>query len=302
MRYENYDIMSLVMGGMNILREIDCFFELPMTKKRMIQWFYLFYKVYNTGLMDFYSDKNSDECYVLNLARSAVGFALLYCSVKTGKPENLKDLKNSMINLEGFQRWTKIEKVFGFKDFFQTRQEAKEFLVTAKYFKDKIVPLLLREVEIRAFLHNGDLKFKWKGRVVKENKNSLAVEVRWGIKPVSVDLFTINPGDEGVEVYFKDRNYNIFFIREPSGKPKGWYCNITEPAIISNGIVDYRDLIIDVVVNADGRYKVLDVDEYEEKRNMFSRKEDAVIKKSLEELLGLISRGGIAFLNYATFF
>lgn len=302
MRCGNYDIMSLVIGGMNILKEIDCFFELPITRKRMIQWFYLFYKVYNTGLMDFYSDEKSDKCYGLNLARSVVNFALLYCSVKTGKPENLKDFKNLIIGLEGFQKWTKIEKAFGFKDFFQTRQEAKELLVTAKYFKDKIVPLLLREVEIRAFLHNGDLKFKWKGRVVKENKNSLAVEVRWGIKPVSVDLFTINPGDEGVEVYFKDRNYNIFFIREPSGKPKGWYCNITEPAIISNGIVDYRDLIIDVVVNADGRYKVLDVDEYEEKRNMFSRKEDAVIKKSLEELLGLISRGGIAFLNYATFF
>jgi protein associated with RNAse G/E len=45
---------------------------------------------------------------------------------------------------------------------------------------------------------------------------------------------------------------------------KGWYCNITKPAVIEDGHVSYVDLAVDLWVSANGARKVLDEDELEE--------------------------------------
>jgi protein associated with RNAse G/E len=44
---------------------------------------------------------------------------------------------------------------------------------------------------------------------------------------------------------------------------KGWYCNITKPAVIEDDSVSYVDLALDLWVSADGTRKVLDEDELE---------------------------------------
>jgi predicted RNA-binding protein associated with RNAse of E/G family len=71
--------------------------------------------------------------------------------------------------------------------------------------------------------------------------------------------------DRFVETFFTDKWYNIFEIYDrDDGKLKGWYCNITKPAIIEDGSVSYVDLALDLWVSADGKRKVLDEDELEE--------------------------------------
>ena len=45
---------------------------------------------------------------------------------------------------------------------------------------------------------------------------------------------------------------------------KGWYCNITKPAVIEDGSVSYVDLALDLWVSANGEQTVLDEDELEE--------------------------------------
>ena len=45
---------------------------------------------------------------------------------------------------------------------------------------------------------------------------------------------------------------------------KGWYCNITKPAVVDADSVAYVDLALDIWVAADGMQTVLDEDELEE--------------------------------------
>ena len=52
----------------------------------------------------------------------------------------------------------------------------------------------------------------------------------------------------------------------PKGKDKlkGWYCNIAEPAIISDEGVSFVDLALDVLVFPKGKIQVLDEDEFQQ--------------------------------------
>ncbi len=70
-------------------------------------------------------------------------------------------------------------------------------------------------------------------------------------------------GDRFVEAYFTHRWYNIFEIHHREGDAlKGWYCNITRPARLLNGRVEYVDLALDVLVYPDGSSLLLDEDEF----------------------------------------
>ncbi len=46
------------------------------------------------------------------------------------------------------------------------------------------------------------------------------------------------------------------------GRRKGWYCDIAEPAIITEGRVSLADLDLDVWVSAAGEVVILDEDEF----------------------------------------
>ena len=66
-------------------------------------------------------------------------------------------------------------------------------------------------------------------------------------------------GDRFREWFYADRWYNIFRVQDVATLSlKGWYCNITRPAIISARQVAADDLGLDVFVYPDGRTLLLD--------------------------------------------
>jgi hypothetical protein len=70
-------------------------------------------------------------------------------------------------------------------------------------------------------------------------------------------------GDRFVEAYFTHRWFNIFEIHHREGDAlKGWYCNITRPARLLDGRVEYMDLALDLLVYPDGSSLLLDEDEF----------------------------------------
>jgi uncharacterized protein len=71
-------------------------------------------------------------------------------------------------------------------------------------------------------------------------------------------------GDRFIETYFNARWYNIFEIhaREDDAL-RGWYCNVTRPAVVTPDSISYVDLALDLLVYPDGRQLVLDEDEFD---------------------------------------
>ena len=72
--------------------------------------------------------------------------------------------------------------------------------------------------------------------------------------------------DNAVEIYFADRWYNVWHLREHTAFPNLWYSNVAMPARFDGKTLHWVDLDIDIRCYLDGSFRVLDQDEFERNR------------------------------------
>lgn len=111
--------------------------------------------------------------------------------------------------------------------------------------------------------YNGTEHRRWQAHIV-EQRNSLIVLEGVFEGEVEHDLMgRITSGTRSVEYYWLDRYYNVFRLTEQSGRFRSFYCNISTPAELENGVLTYVDLDIDILVEPDFSYRVIDLDDFE---------------------------------------
>lgn len=111
----------------------------------------------------------------------------------------------------------------------------------------------------------GEVTWQYEGVEVSRKENSITIEAFFNRDDMPFQEIVLKRNDRFVETFYTDKWYNIFEIYDrDDGKLKGWYCNITMPAVIEDGHVSYVDLALDLWVSAEGRRTVLDEDELEE--------------------------------------
>ncbi|MCB9113158.1 MAG: DUF402 domain-containing protein [Anaerolineales bacterium] len=110
-----------------------------------------------------------------------------------------------------------------------------------------------------------EVTWQYDGAELRRGENSITVEAFFNRDDLPFQDIVLKRNDRFVETFFTDKWYNIFEIYDrDDGALKGWYCNLTKPAIIEAGQVSYVDLALDLWVTPDGRQTVLDEDELEE--------------------------------------
>ena len=70
-------------------------------------------------------------------------------------------------------------------------------------------------------------------------------------------------GTVSTEYYWLDRWYNVFRFSTPEGRLQSYYCNINVPPVFDGEILSYIDLDIDILVQPDLSYRVLDREDFE---------------------------------------
>ncbi len=111
---------------------------------------------------------------------------------------------------------------------------------------------------------SGRETWRYEGRALERTETRLVLEAFFDREDRPFMGTTLKRGDRFVETYFTDRWYNLFEIFDRDDRSfKGWYCNISTPARISDGRVEYEDLYLDVWMDPDGAQTVLDRDEFE---------------------------------------
>ena len=92
------------------------------------------------------------------------------------------------------------------------------------------------------------------------------------------------------EYYFKNKGFNIFRFHEPEGSLKFYYCNINLPPVFENGVVDYVDLDIDILVHRDFNFEILDEDEFEDNSIKYDYPPDLIynVERNLNDLISII--------------
>ncbi|MES5939109.1 MULTISPECIES: DUF402 domain-containing protein [unclassified Bacillus cereus group] len=96
---------------------------------------------------------------------------------------------------------------------------------------------------------------------------------------------TIPKGSYTIAYYWEDRPYNLYVWRDKDGKYLGSYFNIVKNTQITDEVVSFEDLIIDIMVLPNGEFFILDEDELPEPLEIF---EDGNVKKALYALTGNI--------------
>ncbi|MGY0487477.1 DUF402 domain-containing protein [Streptomyces sp. WG-D5] len=110
----------------------------------------------------------------------------------------------------------------------------------------------------------GRTKISYPAELLHDDGVRVTVRAPWagdGVRDFGFVRFA--PGDVFTEHYWRDRWYAVKEVRTADGTLKGWYCDITRPAVrTAGGDLRSEDLDLDLWVSADGR-QVLRLDEDE---------------------------------------
>ncbi|GAA3124101.1 DUF402 domain-containing protein [Streptomyces echinatus] len=124
----------------------------------------------------------------------------------------------------------------------------------------------------------GRTKIRYPAELLGDDGTRIAVRAPWagsGVRDFGFVRF--EPGDVFTEYYWRDRWYSVKEVRAADGSVKGWYCDITRPAVLSpartrpggetavGAELVVEDLDLDLWRSADGRdVRRLDEDEFAE--------------------------------------
>lgn len=111
--------------------------------------------------------------------------------------------------------------------------------------------------------HHGKHVLSYGGTVMQRGESWVQLEAFFGFEFHDSGFVTYQRGDRFVEWFYTDRWYNVFQIFSVlDGSLKGWYCNVTRPAVIGADSVAADDLALDVFIHPDYTVRVLDEDEF----------------------------------------
>ena len=87
------------------------------------------------------------------------------------------------------------------------------------------------------------------GIVLERGPHFLILQAFFDRQDVELCGLALHRGDRFVETFYDDRWYNVFAVHDrDTDEHKGWYCNITRPALLTDDAVKAEDLALDLVV------------------------------------------------------
>lgn len=163
--------------------------------------------------------------------------------------------------------------------------------------RKEITVAVPKTILVRALKYDGREHRRWNAQL-REHEGPLLVLDGTFSAAVQHDLLgTIAEGTQSLEFYWLDRWYNIFCFRNEAGALRNYYCNINQPPAFDGDVLSYVDLDIDVLVNPDLSYQVVDLEEFDQNavRYKYPRKLQEQAHAALAELTGLIKTGAFPF-------
>lgn len=128
----------------------------------------------------------------------------------------------------------------------------------------------------------------------------LAVEAWWINRRVEMNGLAFETGDRIEEFFSPADPFNLFAVFAPDGHFRGWYANVTYPAMLDPRTdpptLTWHDLYLDVVALPDRTYVLRDEDELAEAGLLAAHPDlHAAIVAAAEELLRRLAAGAFPF-------
>ena len=154
------------------------------------------------------------------------------------------------------------------------------------------------EVTVRVLKHDGAEYRRWNAILARREDNLIVLDAEFDVDVSHELLGQIKRGTRTVEYYWLNRWYNVFRFFKEDGSTSLWYCNINTPVKFEASVLTYVDLDIDIVVQPDFSFQVLDMEEFETnaRRYGYSDEEKCQAQKAVDELVSIIKTRQFPFL------
>jgi protein associated with RNAse G/E len=153
------------------------------------------------------------------------------------------------------------------------------------------------EIVVRSCKHDGRVHRSWPARVARREGSLVVLDAFFAEEVRHSLIGTIEAGTLSTEFFWTDRWYSVFRFQAPGGRLLKFYCNINTPPTLESGALTFVDLDVDVLVQPDLSYEVLDEDEFESHAELYAYPEAYRInvRKALGELRHLIEHEQFPF-------
>jgi predicted RNA-binding protein associated with RNAse of E/G family len=158
------------------------------------------------------------------------------------------------------------------------------------------------ELTVVKWSPEGDEVTRYPGWVIEEGAPApwVAVRANWVTKVVEMDGLRFVPGDRLHEFFSPKHPYNLFSVWSPQGILRGWYANVTHPAMLDPSTepwtLIWHDLYLDLIGLPDGTMAIRDEDELADSGLLATDPElHRSILATRDELIALFSRRAFPF-------
>ncbi|MEK6336467.1 MAG: DUF402 domain-containing protein [Acidobacteriota bacterium] len=154
--------------------------------------------------------------------------------------------------------------------------------------EDSVTPAT--PISIRVLKYDGSEYRHWHGRIARQDGPLIVLQCEFEEEVTHELLGSIPLGTKTIEYYWLDRWYNIFQFLGSAGQTRLFYCNVGRPPVLTAENLSYVDLDIDVLVEADLSYQVLDLEEFEANAVRFGYSDEvrSRAQAALNELIEII--------------
>lgn len=148
---------------------------------------------------------------------------------------------------------------------------------------------------IQSYKHNQSLHRIWKNETVIEDNDKHIIVANKRTKVVEANGRFWYTKEPSVSFFFKDHWYNIIAIIKK--KKITFYCNLASPALVDEEALKYIDYDLDLRVEADFTYRVVDIHEFKTHSKLmnYSDRLTNILAKETLHLRSKIDRNDFPF-------
>jgi protein associated with RNAse G/E len=146
------------------------------------------------------------------------------------------------------------------------------------------------QITVRVLKYDGAEYRRWVATLAKQDDSLIILNAEFEADVQHYLLGEIGRGTRTIEYYWLDRWYSIFRFLKNDGSTRLFYCNANMPPNMSDGILSYVDLDVDILVQPDFSYQVLDLEEFEMNSARYAYPEDvkAQARNAVDQLISMI--------------
>jgi uncharacterized protein len=152
-------------------------------------------------------------------------------------------------------------------------------------------------IEVRAYKYDGLLHRTWAAELLRQEGSLIVLDARFSDEITHDLLGTIAIGTHSLEYYWLDRWYNVFRFAQSDGKVRNYYCNVNVPPTFDGETLSYVDLDLDILVDPDFSYRILDVEDFERNAEHYDYPLEVQTKarQAVDELVRIIEARAFPF-------